>query len=224
MPDAAYEERRFARDAEYLLAWEKAPESFRKAAESAGVEGPELDRTSQAMEYEEGYLSASTTPDMARDIDTHVDELVEKHGVENEELVRAVAADLKKPMDLEIERGRSLMLGRVVMHLVRSETSNVLAGVHGLMHAIPRLAAANGFTSMRKSALACNVSQEWIRKSRNRWCHTMGVEIPVEGRKSPEACAKYSKCGKENHWTRQKFTDTPTKQCQTNLPQKLQAA
>jgi hypothetical protein len=157
------------------------------------------------MEFKETLLTSAHTPDMC-DLDTYVDTLVEKYGGSNEKLIRSVAEDLRKPMEEENERCRGMMLGRVVCYLVRSEANNVLARVHQLLHAIPRLATQMGYGSMRKSARACRVSPEWIKRGRDEACEVIGIPIPTEGQKSQEARDKYRENAKKNHWRNQTFT------------------
>lgn len=205
------------RDAEYVEAWASAPESFRQRAAAAGMEAEPEAHGGMVMQYDEnlsrvsnpGHTPSFYVPDMAATLDTHVDRLVEKHGFENEAMIRAIADDLKAPMLEEIEKNRSLMLGRVVMYLIKSESNNILARCHGLMHAIPRLAVVTGFGSMRKSGKACGVSCEWIRRTRDAWCERLGLPIPVDGRKSDEAREKYHVNGVTNHWRHQIIQPKP---------------
>jgi len=212
MGDTAYCELQEVRDSEYERAWAAAPQSFKDRAASVGLEAEPEARTGMVLPYDEnmsrvhhpGHTPSFYIPDMADTIDTHIDRLVERHGIENEKLIRAVAEDLKMPMQIEIEKNRSLMLGRVVMYLIKSESNNLLARCHGLMHAIPRLAVISGFGSMRKSAKACGVSCEWLRRTRDMWCDRLGIPIPVDGRKTDEAREKYKLNGLTNHWRRQK--------------------
>lgn len=199
---SSYVVRQTVRDSEYKQAWDKAPETFKQAAARRGIK-PLIENPSGAMEFDDNHRTASYKTDMADVIDTFVDCLVEKHGVFNEEVVRSVAADLKKPMDLEIERNRALSLGRMLFFLARSETRNLKASVYAAMHAIPRLAGANGMSSMRQSARECGVSAEWMRRSRDEVCKILEIPIPEEGRKSLDARIKYAKNGNLNHWRKQ---------------------
>ena len=193
---------------EYEKAFENAPEAFKRSMEKMGMEAKAKtdNQTSNSIEYNEGYLTASYTTDMAEVIDTHVDRLIEEHGVKHEMMIRKIAAALEDPMKLEIERNRALMLGRVACYLVKSEAQNVLARVHSLLHAIPRLAAVNGFKSMRESARACRVSPQWIKLGRDKWCAVLGIPIPAEGSKQEAAKEKYRKSAMANHWRKQKVT------------------
>lgn len=199
---SSYVVRQTVRDSEYKQAWDKAPASFKNAAERHGLKAL-TENPSGAMEFDDNHRTASYKPDMADAIDTYIDILVEKHGPLHEEIVREVAADLKKPMDLEIERNRALSLGRMLFFLARSETRNLKASVFAAMHAIPRLAGANGMSSMRQSARECGVSAEWMRRSRDEVCKILEIPVPEEGRKSLDARIKYAKNGRENHWRSQ---------------------
>lgn len=169
--------------------------------------GPKLDtQNGQAMEYKEGYVTDCVTPNMADDLDTQIDILLEKYGAHHEEVIRAVVKDLKAPMELEIERSRALMLGRVACYLVKSEHKNVLARVHQLLHAIPRLAMINGFRSMRASARICGVSAQWIKIGRDNWCEVLGIPIPHESQKTEQAKGKYRANANSNHWRAQRVS------------------
>lgn len=209
----AYDDIQDKMNAECKAAWLAAPEGFIEEAASLGMKVDIEDHTGMAMEYDEnlskvhcpGHTPSFHIPDMAETLDTQVDRLIEKYGAENETLIRAITADLKVPMQQEIEKNRALMLGRVAMYLVKSESNNILARVHQLLHSIPRLAAITGFDSMRKSAKACGVSPEWMRRGRDRFCNELGLPIPAEGRKSDIAKAKYQTAATKHHWRHQKF-------------------
>lgn len=188
------------RDAQYKKAWEEAPPEFLEEAEKVGLK-PHIETPSGALEFNDNH--ERTAIEMPPDIDDYIDCLVEKHGLEHEDVIRGVAIDLKKVMDLEIERNRALSLGRILFYLVRSETRNIKASLFSAMHAIPRLAAANGMSSMRESAKACGVSPEWIRKSRDEICDLLQIPIPTESRKGIDARRKYASNGRTNHWRRQ---------------------
>lgn len=211
---ADYCERQLAEDSSYSAAWASAPKAFKRQAALLGLEvSPNSTDDPGVMEFDEnasrvnrpGHTPSFHIPDMATQLDTHIDQLVEKYGFQNEKMVRAIAEDLKAPMRIEIEQNRALMLGRAVSWVVKSDSTNVLARVHQLMHAIPRLAAITGFASMRESARACGVTCEWIRRGRDKACEHLGLPIPTEGRKSDEARVKYQINGKKNHWRRQAF-------------------
>jgi hypothetical protein len=140
---------------------------------------------------------------MPDEIDTCVDFMIEKYGASHEHVVRGIFADLKKIMDIEVERNRALSLGRMLFYLVNKQTKSILPLLHAALHAIPRLAAANGITSMRESARLCGVSPEWIRRSRDEICDVLEIPVPVESQKSLDAKVKYSVNGKLNHWRSQ---------------------
>lgn len=209
-----YCDRQLAEDSNYKAAWESAPKSFKKQAAALGLDvSPNNSEDPGVMEYDEtasrvnrpGHTPSFSVPDMANQLDSHIDRLVEKYGFKNEKLVRDIAEDLKAPMLIEIEQNRALLLGRAISLLVKSESRNILARVHQIMHAIPRLATISGFSSMRESARECGVTCEWIRKGRDRVCEDLGLPIPTEGRKSNEARVKYQNNGKNNHWRHQTF-------------------
>lgn len=204
-----YEDIKDSQDSRYRKGWENAPPSFKRAAAALGLE-PDVEGNANigVMEYDEGKSSVQSPghtpsfyiPSMEDTIDTHVDRLIEKYGVQHKAMIMDIAADLQVPMQREIECNRALMLGRVAMYLVKSETNNIMARVHALLHAIPRLAAINGFGSMRESARACGVSCEWIRRVRNLWCEHLQIPVPEEGTKSIAAKQKYAHNANHNHW------------------------
>jgi hypothetical protein len=190
------------KDAQYKQFWDNAPPEFLEEARKAGI-GPQVDGISSAMEYDDNHEATSVNVQMPSEIDTFIDHLIERHGIENAAVVRAVADDLKRIMDIEIERNRALSLGRMLFYLVKSETRNIKASLYAAMHSIPRLAAANGMLSMRDSARACGVSPEWIRRSRDEICNILQIPIPSESTKSVDARAKYAMNGRSNHWRKQ---------------------
>ena len=197
-----YEYQQDKMDREYDAEWAKAPKSFLKKAAALGIK-PHTEKPSRSMPVEEAMETVSYTPDMADTIDTQVDLLIEKYG--NEELIRKVVNDLKAPMEMEIVKNRALLLGRVAGFLIKSETSNIQARAHQLLHAIPLLAEINGYKTMRESARACGVSPEWIVRGRNQWCEALGIPIPQTGKKSAGAIAKYRNNAIVNHWRKKKF-------------------
>lgn len=207
-----YSDAQDAKDADYERAWADAPPAFRARAAKLGIKAETEARGGVVLQYDEnlsrvsnpGHTPSFYVPDMAETLDTHVDRLIEKHGCQHELLIRAVVEDLKVPMQKEIEANRASMLARVVMYLIKSESNNILARCHQLMHAIPRLAVISGYPSMRKSAKACGVSCEWVRRGRDKACEMLGLPIPVDGRKSDQARERYAKNGRENHWRNQK--------------------
>lgn len=196
-----YAFRQAALDREYAKAWEEAPEEWKRQASKMSISAAVPSYQSMSLEYQEAYVHGNASdhmPDM--DIDSFVDLLIERHGGEFAEVIKAVADDYRKIIIYETERMRSLLLARVTAVLVQAGSKNAQARIHGLMHSIPRLASANGFQSMRASAKACGVSVEWIRKSRDAWCSELELPVPVEGRKSAEAKAKYKANSETNHW------------------------
>lgn len=213
-------EKQDSRNAEHKRAWDQAPARFKKKAAEEGVIFEAPNYNGHALEYDEtlsrvhapGHTPSFYIPDMADAIDTIVDRLVEKYGTTNEALIKAVAKDLKVPMEEEIERNRGLMLGRVIMFLVKSQNSNMRARVHALIHAIPRLASIAGFPSMRSSARECGVTGEWIRRTRNMVADHLGLPIPKDGLKSAEAREKYRLNSAKNHWRHQRFKPSVHKQ------------
>jgi len=195
---------------EYDKAWAEAPQEFKEAAKAAGLSALPDKPHGGAIAFNDNFQTSSYNPDMAESIDTQVDELIEKHGVNNKCLVLAVIEDLRKPMLKEIEMHRALMIARVVGYMIQGENSNMLASAHSLMHAIPRFAGANGFGSLRASAKAAGVSVEWIRKTRNKWCEILCIPIPAEGSKSDDAKEKYRKAATNSHWRHQTWKGKET--------------
>jgi len=203
--DKHYRDRQAKHDREYAAAWENAPLEFREKAAMLGLH-PDIPKSEgMAMEYNDNYSSAAASPDMADCLDEHVDRVIEKFGTKHADFIRAIADELKKPMDEELVRNRANLLGRVSCYLVQDEKGNLRARVHALLHSIPRLAAENGFPSMRASAKVCGVSPEWLRRKRDSWCDLLEIERPANGCKSEEAKLKYRQNALNNHWRNQTF-------------------
>lgn len=203
--NGSYNDRQAQHDREYTAAWETASNDFKHQAAMLGLHCEIPDPNGMAMEYNDNYASSSHTPNMADTLDEHVDIVVEKFGTENAALVHAIADELKKPMEAELIRSRANLLGRVSCYLVQDEKGNLKARVHALLHSIPRLAAENGFPSMRASAKVCGVSPEWLRRKRDSWCDLLEVERPANGTKSEEAKLKYRANALNNHWRNQTY-------------------
>jgi hypothetical protein len=107
----------------------------------------------------------------------------------------------------EMERDRASAIGRIACYLVKGrDGGNILARIHSLLHAIPRLAAITGFPSLRESSKACGASVQWIKIGRDKWCDILEIPIPVEGTKKPETKAKYRQHAKTKHWRKTKYT------------------
>lgn len=208
-----YEEYRSEENAALRRAWEGAPESFKKAARARGLELDIEQREGVVLEFNETHPSTAYIPDVAADIDTHIDRLIEKYGAANEGLIRAISQDLQEPMRREIEQSRGLMLGRIACYLAKGESTNVMARIHAILHSIPRLAIQVGYTSLRHSSRECGCSVEWLRKKRDQICHELGLPIPVDAQKKPEAKRKYKEAAlgigfkpngeKYSHWRKQ---------------------
>lgn len=203
--EPAYTDRQAQHNREYADAWENAPQSFKDEAAQKGL-APEIpNEEGMAIDFNDNYRSSSYTPDMAELLDDFIDEIIEKFGSRNADLIRAIATELKKPMEEELARHRSLLLNRVACYLVSDEKGNLLARVHALLHSVPRLAAVNGFSSMRASARRCGVSPEWLRRKRDSWCDLLEIERPADGIKSEDAKLKYQTNALNNHWRNKKF-------------------
>jgi hypothetical protein len=211
----SYEPYQDHRDREYREAWKKAPRRFIKAASKIGIEGPDLDRSGEAIEYDTNAAGVAYTVDMAAGIDTIVDDLVERYGAEHRAIIIAVIEEMKKPMIQEIEKNQAVLLNRVAGFMIASERSNILARVHSLIHAIPLLAEVNGITSMRHSARLCGVSPEWIKRGRDQACEALGLKIPEARGKSALAKVRYALNGKNHHWRTQLFIATPQQKPKT---------
>jgi hypothetical protein len=201
-----YGERQTVHDIEYQRAWKSAPQSFKNAAAKMGLDCEPENRTGMVIGYEENYVESSYKPNMADLLDEHIDYVIEKYGAQHELLIRSIAADLKKPMEDELIKNRSFLLGRVACYLIKEEGPKILPRVHALLHSIPGLAKGAGYGSLRASAVRCKVSAEWLRRRRDKWCHVLSIPIPTESRKSDEARAKYKTNAYGNHWRRQVFT------------------
>lgn len=214
--ERSYTDRQTEHDREYAAAWENAPSEFKRRAAELGLEPEVSDTTGMAMEYNDNFSATSHTPNMAETLDQFVDMVIEKFGGEHAILIRAVAYELQKPMQDELVRNRANLLGRVSCYLVQDEKGNLKARVHALLHSIPRLAAENGFPSMRSSAKVCGVSPEWLRRKRDSWCDLLEIERPANGTKSEEAKLKYRANALTNHWRNQTFKRTQNERQQSN--------
>lgn len=232
MPDD-YSERQEQHNQEYKDGWSNAPEEFKREAAMLGLH-PDLNTSdSEAMEYdasrgdspiifdEDRMGTGSYTPDMANILDTHIDAVVEefasffeKKGIDEfalEKFIRLISGRLQQPLEKELMCQKALVLERAIAFLIGDENGNIMARIHALIHAIPRMAALNAFPSMRASARQCGVSPEWMRRSRDRACEFLGVDPPADGVKSPEAKQKYAENANSNHWRKQKFKPTTDK-------------
>lgn len=205
--EQSYEDLQYSRNSKYKSEWDKAPEAWKKKVAELGI-APECSMTTASIEIHDN-TTASYTPDMAETLDTHIDFIVETLGFQHEKIIRATAEMLMRPIEAEIERGRSMTLGRVACFMVKANRRDVQARVHQLLHAIPRLAEANGYSSMRASARACGCSQEWIKRGRDEWCNLLQIPVPVEGTKSALAKLRYKLSGKTKHWRNRKFLLKP---------------
>jgi hypothetical protein len=211
--DSTYKDRQSQHDREYAAAWEGAPLEFKKEAAMLGLHPDIPDSEGMAMEYNDNYSASAHMPDMAQTVDQYVDHIIEQLGKrynwspEKREqyaiIIRETVSWLKKPMEEELIRNRANLLGRVSCYLVQDEKGNLRARVHALLHSIPRLAAENGFPSMRASAKVCGVSPEWLRRKRDSWCDLLEIERPACGTKSEEAKLKYRANALKNHWRNQ---------------------
>lgn len=220
-----YQSKQHARNAEYKEEWKRAPESWKQKVAELGI-GPECETMSAAVEVHEGAETMSYAPDMAATIDTHLDLIIETIGFKYEPIIRKTADMLMQPMAREIEMERGMMLGRVTGFILKADKRNALARVHQILHAIPRLAAANGFPTMRASARECGCSVEWIKRGRDECCNALQIPIPAEGQKSAIAKVRYKMKAKMDHWRLRKFKPTQTKPCnliQPNSPLTLAA-
>lgn len=209
-PNGSYKDRQTQHDREYAAAWENSPVEFRKEAAMLGLHCDVPDQNGMALEYNDNYSTSAHTPDMAETLDRYVDHVIEKFGGKHATFIRTIANALKKPMEEELIRSRANLLGRVSCYLVQDEKGNLKARVHALLHSIPRLAAENGFPSMRASAKVCGVSPEWLRRKRDSWCDLLELERPANGTKSEEAKIKYRANALGNHWRNQTFKSNGT--------------
>jgi hypothetical protein len=212
--ERSYTDRQTKHDKEYAAAWENSPPEFKQKAALLGLQPEIPDTTGMAMEYNDNYSASAHIPDMADSLDQFVDMVIERFGGQHASFIRAIADALKKPMEEELVRNRANLLGRVSCYLVQDEKGNLKARVHALLHSIPRLAAENGFPSMRSSAKVCGVSPEWLRRKRDSWCDLLEIERPANGTKSEEAKLKYRANALTNHWRNQRFKRTHEKQQQ----------
>jgi hypothetical protein len=213
--NGSYNDRQVRHDREYAAAWESAPSEFKEQAALLGLHCDVPDQNGMALDYNDNFSTSAHTPDMAVAIDDYVDYIIEelgkKYNWSTEQrnayalIIRETTAWLRKPMEDELIRSRANLLGRVSCYLVQDEKGNLRARVHALLHSIPRLAAENGFPSMRASAKVCGVSPEWLRRKRDSWCDLLELERPANGTKSEEAKLKYRANALDNHWRNQTF-------------------
>jgi hypothetical protein len=216
-----YSVRQEQKDHEYQEAWKKAPQSFLKKVAALKIKAKIEKANIEVIAYEENYLTASHTPNVADHLDTKADELIEKFGGEYEEVIRHVVEELRKPMEEEVNRRRSMMIGRVAGYLVKTQASSVQVRVHQLLHAIPGLAIINGLSSMRDSARVCRCSPQAMKKGRDEWCKKLEIPVPKENSKSDEAKGKYKDVANGvtgTHWRKQIFGQKKTDQtlCKPN--------
>lgn len=222
-----YDDFRHRESEKYREAWKSAPERFKSAAAKAGIKGPSEDKESgYASEYNPDTAASSYSVDMSSEIDTELDNLIERFGVKNEPVIRATFIAMQEPIKRESERERAATLGRLAGYLVKTERQNTKVRIHGIFHAIPRMASANGFASMHISAAHCGCTVEAIRKARNSICEVLRIPIPVEGTKSGSLRDKCRENALTNHWRNQKVNSKrlmpiiksePTK-CTPNQP------
>jgi hypothetical protein len=208
-----YTDRQAEHDREYAAAWENSPLEFKQEAAMLGIHPEVPDTSSMSMDYDDSYSASSHTPDMARIIDNFVDQVVEILGARyhwtpqqcrvEEIIVRETIILVQKPLQDEVERNQANLLNRVAGFLIQEEKGNLKARVHALMHSIPRMAAENGFPSMRASARSCGVSPEWLRRKRDNCCDLFSLKRPSSGIKSEEAKLKYRANALGNHWRNQ---------------------
>lgn len=211
----SYTDRQAKHEREYAAAWENAPLEFKTEAAMHGLHPDVPDPEGMAMEYNDNYSVSAHTPDMAQAVDSFMDQIIEELGnkyhwsVEQRNayavIIKETISWLKRPMEEELIRNRANLLGRVSCYLVQDEKGNLKARVHALLHSIPRLAAENGFPSMRSSAKVCGVSPEWLRRKRDSWCDLLEIERPANGCKSEEAKLKYRANALNNHWRNQTY-------------------
>lgn len=176
------------RDEEYNEAWRNSPRSFISAAAKLGLK-PDRSGVSSAIAFDETRDTTSYVVDYAGEIDTTIDILSERHG--NPKIVADVIDSLEGLIRKDVEQEQANKITRIFCYLVNAPKGNVLARIHGVMHAIPGLAAAEEFGSLRESARSCGVSPQWMMESRNIACDLLGIPIPQRNAKSDEAKEKY---------------------------------
>ena len=208
----SYIERQSALDAQYRRAWEDLSAEQRAEMAAAGIDGPDCGREPAPDSGREivcrvdaaviGDWHSGAEIDFAAAVDQLGDELAQNFGVTRQQGA-ALAAFIERRTTDALRERHSLMLARVVgFFLAGSE--NLQARAHGLAHAA-RMASLNGLRSLRHSAELCNVSVEWIRRVAWKWCDLLELP-PLEGAKSAEARAAYSKDKQTNHWRTKKCT------------------
>jgi hypothetical protein len=208
----SYLERQSILDAQYRRAWEELSADQRESLAAAGIDGPDCGRDPAPDQGREivcredaaviGDRHCGEEIDFAAAVDQLGDELAQNFGVTPQQGA-ALAAFIERRINDALMERHSLMLARVVgFFLAGSE--NLQARAHGLAHAA-RMAPLNGLRSLRHSAELCNVSVEWLRRVAWKWCDLLELP-PLEGAKSAEARAAYSKDKQTNHWRTKKCT------------------
>ena len=191
-PDAVdYESHARSLQSKATDAWKNADPEFLSQARKLGI-GPSVDTDLERVEnaalftreHELDVETKAAPGSFVDELDSEMDILIEEVGPEHAKLVMEVVHRLHGPLIRRLDLGRMQMISTIVCILVHCETANLRARIHQLLHSIPRLAVINGFSSMNKSAEACGVSREWIRRGRDEWCERLGIPVPEEGKKA----------------------------------------
>lgn len=202
-----YADRQSVRDDEYRDAWRRlSPE---RASRLGGPSVPEYEagrgRERVGLERDVAEMcdvsaDAAVMPDMAGEIDTPEDVVMERFGVSLEQ-----ARLIVRWCDAQVERAQMQLHATIIARVIGmflTSNDNLKARAHALAHAA-RLASMNGLRSLRHSAELCGVSAEWMSKLAQKWCEELGLP-PVPGAKSAAAREKYSADKDNNHWRKQK--------------------
>ena len=190
-------------DRQYKKAWETVPNDFKASAAALGIVGPQVEEEGKAVEYDADLTNSSYTTDLSAVIDTKLEEMTEKYG--NPIVIRAIVKEVEAVINQKCQEDYSHKLVRIIMVLISAESSNLLAKVHHIIHAVPGLAKNMGINSLRHSARECKCSVEWIRKGRDKICEILEIPIPSEGKKSDEAKAEYKNVATTRHWRNRMF-------------------
>lgn len=115
-------------------------------------------------------------------------------------LADRIAGWHRQALAREAQDEAAVLINRIIGLLLIS-TGDLRIVAHGLAHAA-RMNKSAGFDSLHASAAALGCSVEAVRKSAWKWVNLLGFP-PLDGAKSPEACAKYRQNGLENHHRKQ---------------------
>ena len=208
-----YSQRQVALDAEYRRVYEAWVAGLsvdqRKEFERRGLLAPDLGAagsTSRDQDVAES-AEASFTLDIAAELDTLPDFLVEQFGVSRAHAM-AVAAWHKATVDSQAAAYKSWLFQKLISGFLVSRNAKLTAAGLAFATNMTSLASVmNGLHSMTAWAKAHHLSRAAVSKVTKRWAHELRLPHSPH-MKSQEACARYAVVARQNHWRRQKFDKT----------------